>query len=318
MEDFRQNRNPESAAAILRKLREELSKAPEHEVLAAIVDFLQSGADAPTGLPFIVGPDGMMELVPSLRTALLDLLPSLDPFAALDSAKTIMDKRASPDEYALALRNMAWNDLDGDLRDELTIRFRQMIEMDVWIKTPSSGFLEAFDISLQIAGPPIFHELVEIARKGLTETNAPLTRAAFISLDRMVLRDPSLLISAHGEDPGWMDFAPKQRASLMSRLDITEPEQRALFIRYLSSISSNPQESAYFAEVFPNGNYLCGHRLTSADESTPSIAERVEIDSRILNEIESLANTTNAPALLRIRERLHTILGTPGNPPPNR
>ncbi len=299
LEKFRANNEPAATLEILRLLREGIRQRPEDATAAAILDFLKTGEDAPTELPFIVGPDGMMETVPSLRTALLDLLPSLDPISALRLGRELMDKRTSPDEYALALRNLAWNDLDGDLRTELTGRFMDLLDTP-WMNQPAAGLLESFDIAVEVGGTGVFDKLVSLTRG----SNAALNQAAFISLDRMILRDPGLLAAA--ADPAWMDFAPKQRASLLSRLDITHPEQLVLFSRYLASTHAEG-ELDYFAKVFPNGNYLYGHRLVTTDDLTPTIDEVIAKDTAVLSELDTLeasATEQGKATIRKIRQRL--------------
>ena len=291
---------------LLRELRDGIRSAPEEEAAAAVVAFLKSGGDdAPTGLPFVVGPDGMMETVPSVRLALLDLLPSLDPVAALDLARQIMDERKSSDEYALALRNLAWNDLDGDLKTELSARFMDLLKTP-WLNQPSGGFLEAFDIAVEVGGSPMFEKMVALAGEATARTNPAVSGAAFMSLDRMVVRDHALLTGAFSKDAGWMDFAPQQRASLMSRLDITEPGQREVFSRYLSTPHA-AGELEYFAKVFPNGNFLYGHRLVTADDATPTIDEIKAADAQVLSVLDSVKAAVPAEAqtaIQTIRERL--------------
>lgn len=306
LDKLRECRDPDQAALILRALRTGLLAEPEDESVEAIVAFLESGEDAVTGLPFVVGPDGVMAVVPTLRTALMDLLPTLDPLVALDVARDVMKRRSSQDEYALALRNMAWNDLDGDMREELGSRLKEMLEIRPWLENPSSGFLEAFDVALEIGGPGWFSALSDVAENGVAGDKPELSKAAFVALDRMVLRDPSLLVTA-GFGTGWMDFAPKPRAALMSRVDVTQPEQRALFVEYLNSGSHGPGELEYFADLFPNGNILHGHRLVTADEETPSIAGRQALDRRFLEVVETLLKSASGPAketLIEIETRL--------------
>ena len=305
-EAIRANRDLAQASTLLNALRNGLRQAPEEAAAVAIVAFLKSREDAATGLPFAVGPDGMMEVVPSLRLALLDLLPSLDPLAALEMARAIMDQRTSPDEYALALRNMAWNDLDGDLRDELTGRFMDLLKSP-WLEKPSAGFLEAFDIAVEVGGGPMFDRIVALASEATAKSNTAASRAAFMSLDRMIVRDRGLLTAAFSADGGWLDFAPLQRASLMSRLDITEPGQREVFSRYLAATSHAAGELEYFAKVFPNENFLYGHRLVTADEATPTIDEVKAADARVLGELDALEATVPDAAkgaIRTIRERL--------------
>jgi hypothetical protein len=306
MEALAARPDPAKAREILRQLRNDinrLSEAGEDEAAAAILAFLESGEDAPTGLPFVVGPDGVMELVPSLRLALLDLLPSLDPLSALALARKLMDHPSTPDEYALALRNLAWNDLDGDLHPELESRFRDLLQMP-WLDQPSAGLLESFDIAVEIGGSQMLDELLSVARQAAAKSNAAVSQAAFISLDRLVLRDPGLLVSAFA-DPRSMDFAPQQRASLLSRLDITQPAQRALFSRYLSEFPHATGELEYFSRLFPNANFLHGHRLVTADDPAPGIDQIVAADARVLAELDALSFTGEAAAAVStIKRRL--------------
>ena len=305
-EAFRTNRDDEQAALMLSELRDTIRSAPEEVAAAAVVAFLKSGDDAPTGLPFEVGPEGMMEAIPSVRSALLDLLPSLDPMVALAVAREIMDQRTSADEYALALRNMAWNDLDGDLKSELSKRFMDLLKSP-WLEQPSAGFLEAFDIAVEVGGGAMFDRLVALAGEATAKSNSAASRAAFMSLDRMIVRDRALLTAAFSADGGWLEFAPLQRASLMSRLDLTEPGQREVFSRYLATTSHAAGELEYFAKVFPNENFLYGHRLVTADEATPTIDEVKAADVRVVAELDALEATVpdEAKVAVRtIRERL--------------
>jgi hypothetical protein len=306
LEEFHDNRDPEKALLILQQLREKIRQAPEQASAAAVLAFLQTGADSQTGLPFVVGPDGMMESIPTLRLALLDLLPSLDPLSALAVARDLMDRRTSADEYALSLRNLAWNDLDGDLRGELSARFLALLN-STWLAQPSAGLLESFDVAVEIGGGEMFDRLISVARDSATSSNTAASQAAYISLDRMIVRDRSLLAAAFSKVTTWMDFAPQQRASLLSRLDITQPEQKEVFVRYLSATPHPAGELDYFAKIFPNGNYLYGNRLITASESTPGIAEVMESDARVLGELETLpaSLSDDASATVRkIRERL--------------
>ncbi|MEO7098949.1 MAG: hypothetical protein ABI162_06275 [Luteolibacter sp.] len=306
LEDFRDNHDPVQAREFLRLLRESLRQAPEDGAAAAIVDFLKTGADAPTGLPFSVGPDGMMDTVPTLRLALLDLLPSLDPMVALEIARELMDQQTSPDEYALSLRNLAWNDLDGDLHNELTDRFLELLETP-WLNQPSAGFLESFDVAVEAGGSRMFDGLISVARGTIAKPNAAVSQATYISLDRMIVRDRTLLTQEFSKEAAWTDFPPQQRASMLSRLDITQPKQRELFVRYLSSVPHPAGELDYFAKIFPNQNYLAGYHLVTAAETTPGIADVMAADAQVLKELDTLtASLTGdaAAAVLKIKQRL--------------
>lgn len=320
LERFRAAGGEEESRTILQELKDGIRGADPESAAAAIIAFLKSGEDAATDLPFVVGPEGIMELTPTIRTALLDLLLSVDPLAALEVAHAIMDDSQSPDEYALALRNLASNDLDGDLKNELRLRLERMIETKSWSANPSAGFLEALDAAVLLADKQMFDTIARLQGEAAASGNSSLARAGLMALDRMLVRDPSLLVQSFGAGPGLPDLSPDQRASLMSRLDITDPDQRELFSRYVSAPNHGPAELEYFAAVFPNGNFLRGNWLITAADVTHSIASRREEDRKVLAEIDRLmAGELQGSAretLVSIKNRLARLVGDVGSIPP--
>ena len=307
---FSQSNGPEESSAHLEALRSAIRSAPDPQAAAsAIADFLKSGKDAPSSLPFSIGPQGVMNTSPSLRTALLDLLPSLDPTLALEVARSVMDHTDSADEYALGLRNLAWNDLNGDLKEELGIRFDQLLQSKDWMAKPSAGFLESFDAAVELSDEPHFSSMFQIGREALAGNNPPIARAAMMALDRMILRNPSLLVNAYERESGLSGLPPEQRASLLSRLDITEPSQRETFVRYLNATVHGSNELDDFSSLFPNGNYLHGHWLITTAESTHTIESRLAEDRKVLAELDRIAPEMQSnETILRIRERLTKLV----------
>ena len=310
LDELRRNPDLRDTRLAIDRLRHAmLNETDEIAAARAITDFIHRGEDAATSLPLIVGPEGCLSSAPTLRIVLLDLLPALDPTTALALARELIRHPSSPDEYALALRNLAWNDLDGDLHDELTDAFNRMLGQAAWLEQPSAGLLEAFDIALQIPSPVIFSRLSELIASRQDPRHAPLVRAASITLDRMILRDPSLLTHARRHIPQWLETAPSHRASLMSRLDLTQTDHQALLVEYLAAPTIGSSERLLFCELFPNGNYLHGHRLVSSAESVPTIAERLQLDTRaliILRQLALQAPETAAPAIQSIITRLQS------------
>lgn len=311
-DEFSRSADAARSREILDALRQTLREAPDEQAAAAaMAAFLKSGADVSTRLPFEVGAEGILETAPTLRTALLDLLVTLDPSLALEMARSIMDQTSSPDEYAIALRNLAWNDLDGDLQPELAERFQRLIDRDEWRNSPSAGFLEAFDAAVQLGSPPQFSSLLEMAAEGTEKANSSLTRASMMSLDRMTLRNPELLTRQFTADPALSGIEPKLRASLLSRLDLADPTQREIFANYLTATPHGEGELEYFGQLFPNGNYLHGHWMITTPESTPSIAERSAEDRKVLAQLDELAaekpEIQTSQAFVSIKRRLLKI-----------
>jgi hypothetical protein len=306
LEAFLKSKGADDSASILAELREQIrSAANEQAAATAIRAFLLTGKDAPTKLPLVIGPDGTLESAPTLRSALLDLLGSLDPETALTASREIMDRKSSPDEYALALRNLAWNDMDGDLKPELSRRFNEMLATKDWLAQPSAGFLEALDAAVEISDASAFNALM-LANH---DAESAFSRAAFIAMDRMVLRDPSLLVAAFHADPSLTGLSTDQRASLMSRLDITDPPQREIFSRYLTASDHGPQELEYFTALFPNGNQLHGNWLITGSESPRSIDEQKIADQQTLEQLHRMGDAHEV--ITRIRDRLNKVLTEP-------
>jgi hypothetical protein len=225
----------------------------------------------------------------------------------LQAAREIMDRTESADEYALCLRNLAWNDFEGDLRPELSDRFERLLKTEVWLKSPTSGWLEAMDVAVAISDPRQFGNLVGLVAGRTAEEAPELVRAVGIALDRMVLRNPSLLVDASVST----DLPPILRASLLSRLDITREDARGVFVNYLAAGDHGEGELEYFAQLFPNGNYVVGHRLITKDEPSLSIAARMEADRKVLAELQKLGQDSSG-TIARIRERLEMLTGSGG------
>ena len=295
--------------AILARLRDTLHAAAPEAAAQAVLDFLARGADAATGLAFAVGPDGVLAGSPSLRVMLMDLLPALDPDAALEVARQAMDQRSSADEYAISLRNLAWNNFEGDLRAEMVSRFSTMLNEPAWRAKPSAAFLEAFDVAVEIGDRAALSTVASVLDTTREDAaTKALNHAAFIALDRMVARAPALLIELYADNPPFMRTNPDLRASLMSRLDITDAQQRATFTTYLQDTTLAPSERSYFAELFPNGNYVYTHHLVTAADTTPSISARRSMDAEVETALDTLQseNPTGplAATVERIRQRL--------------
>lgn len=294
----------------LAALRAVLLGADSAAAAGAIRDYLASGNDAATGQPFRVGADGALDAAPSLRVFLLDILGSVDPTAALEWARRVMEHPANADEYAIALRNLAWNDADGDLTPEVKERFSQMIARDEWRAEPSDGFLEALDAAVLLGGSDVFARLLELNRDALASGTEELSRACFIAMDRMVEMDPAALEIFRASPETRDHISADQRASLLSRLDIGRAAHKEILTAYLTS-ASDPEELAYFASIYPNGNQFRVNRLFSAPNPVVPISQRIEADRAVLRELSTLSfpqESLAQAAVETIRKRLDAAL----------
>lgn len=301
--------DPIRSAVRLAELKNTLEAAGDAAAARAIVSMLKSGRDTRTGLRFRVGAEGVLASAPTLRIALMDWLPGFDPDAALDMARATLNAAASPDECALALRNIAWNDLDGDLRDELHLAFEMVMTQPSWRGNPTPGFLEALDVGVELGDARAFRLVSGLLDEASGKDTGDLLRASFIALDRMIVRNPMLLRDVP------RDFPAMQRAALFSRLDPAADEQRVLLAGYLENLS-NPEEAAEFAALFPNGNQFQGNWLVTASEPMPSIREQWERDRATLGALDQLGSNLSPAgrkAMETVRMRLEEFLS--GAPP---
>jgi len=136
----------------LAELSQELGAAGTNAASAAIRRFLDSGSDGPTGMQFKVGARGTLEGAPTLRTFLLDYLGQIDPAAAASYSKAVLSASQSPDEWALALRNIARGDGSSDARALLEQKTSELLRRDDWQHDPTVGYLEAFDVAVYLGG----------------------------------------------------------------------------------------------------------------------------------------------------------------------
>jgi hypothetical protein len=278
LEDLRTAVPREEVRRRLAALKGQVHNADPAVAAAAIISALESGEDGQTGLSYVVGSEGVMAETPTYRTALLDLLGQTDPFRSAEYSRKLMSDTNSQDEYSLALRNLAWTNAHGRLDAELQDWFGAMLLRDEWRQSPTLGYLEAFDVATATGSLTQVADVIETLPDPVRDGEKLVGRAAFVALDRMMMADPSKVVESFLKDPALLAKSPVQRASIMSRLDLRNPEQKALLRDYLRRSDHAKGELAYFAEIFPNGNYLSSHRLITPWQSGLSMDQLAELD----------------------------------------
>jgi hypothetical protein len=260
---FSQGLSPDAARKKLKELADAAAELDPTVAAGSIIAFLDSGRDASTGLGFRVVDGGKLSDAPSLRVSALDLLGRTGSPEAASYSVGVMDEAGVADEYAVALRNFAWG---TENLTEVGNRFSDMLDRDEWLGDPSAGFMEAFDVAVAAGG---VNMVLDVSNVVLGPGDIPagetaaLNRPAFIALDRLVIRDPSAVVAAFQIDPELLSWAPNQRASVLSRADVTDPAQRQMLENYLLATQHGDGELAYFKEIFPNVNGIDGYRLVT-------------------------------------------------------
>lgn len=294
----------QAARQRLAELRAAFFAMPTNAASAAIRQFLDSKADAPTHLGFRLAATGWLDEAPTLRTFLLDELARIDPTAAADYSKIVLASMDSADEWAVALRNLAQGDSSPAGRGLLQQKANEMLRQEAWQQNPSVGFLEAFDVSVFLGGTNLMPALSDLVRR---QDNSAVAHAAYLALDRLVINDPALTLGTLAAAPDLMQGRELTRANYFARADVRDPQQRQVLESYLLNPQIGPAELNTFAGIYPNANYMISRNLLTPSP-TPDHASLVQRDAESLRVLQDwLADPRFAkvrPDLEKARARL--------------
>jgi hypothetical protein len=213
----------EEARQSLLDLRKSLMDMPGEEALAVIRGFLASGEDRATGLSFEIAKDGSLSEWPTFRSFLLDVLSAIDPAAAAAIGREILASPTTADEWALALRNVARGEPLEESAAFLRRKTEELINNPAWQAEPSIGYLNAFDVLVHIGAAdsaPLLSGLIQ--RKDRKD----LAHAGFLTLDRLVQRQPADLLGRLAADRALQENRPEMVAQQFARADVRDPQQR--------------------------------------------------------------------------------------------
>jgi hypothetical protein len=297
---------PDAATArkLLAELRAMLSAMPANEAVAVIKQFLDSKSDASTHLGFKVARNGLLDDAPTLRTFLLDELARIDPAAAANYSKVILASKDSPDEWAVALRNLARGDTSADGRALLEQKTTEMLQYDPWQQNPSTGFLESFDAAVYVGGTSLIPTLTDLVKR---QDNPAVAHASFLALDRLVINNPTTTLTALLADPGSMQGHETTRADYFARADARDPQQKQVLENYLLNPQTSAAEIDAFAGVFPNANYMISPNLLTQAQ-TPDRAALVSRDAESLRVVQSWITDPRFVQLLPSLEKIQVRL----------
>lgn len=286
------------------RLREGLGTGSTNGISTAIRRLLNSKTDAVTGQGFKLAGNGSLTEAPTLRTFLLDQLAALDPAAAAAYAREILNTSDSPDEWAVALRNLARGDGSSEARSLLEAKTTELLRKESWQSDPSVGYLEAFDTAVYLGGTNLLSPLSDLARK---KDNQAVAHAAFLTLDRLAINQPTETLQALAQHPEWMTGREETRANYFARADVGDAAQRTLVEAYLLDASRSPAELQSFAGVFPNANFMISHNLLTQNATLDgaTLRQRDQISLEAVTQWLADPRFENIkPALTKIQQRL--------------
>ncbi len=281
--------------------RKSLTDMPKDEALVVIRDFLTSGKDRATGLSFEITKDGSLSEWPTFRTFLLDALLPIDPAAAAAIGREILASPTNADEWALALRNVARGEPVDESAAYLQRKTEELIANPEWQAQPSIGYLNAFDVLVHVEATdstPLLSQLVQ------RKDRADLAHAGFLTLDRLVQRQPVDLLGRLANDHALQQSRPEMVAQQFARADVRIPEQREILKAWLLDPARTSVELRSFAGVYPNNNRFVSNNLLTV-ESSQSGDDLASHDHEALQTVSAWAKDS---AFEPVREHLALML----------
>lgn len=235
------------------------------EVAAGVVErFLAGGRDLELPFAFTIGDGGALASPPSLRVALLDFIGALNPAAAAEISRQVLETPTTADEWAISLRNVGRLSRDADSLAFLRDKTEELIRHPEWQESPSVGYLNAFDALVHaraVESAPLLSSLVQ--RKDRPD----LAHAGFLTIDRLTQREPVPMLGRLADDTKLHASRPEMVAQQMARADLRQPDQRDLLRRWLLDPERTAVELQSFAGVFPNANQMVSRNLLTGPDT---------------------------------------------------
>jgi hypothetical protein len=256
----------------LAAMRRMLLAADPHEAMAAILSFLATGRDARTGEGFAIQKGGGLAAAPTFRVMLLDLLGRIARDAgsedALAFSRALLTRKTSADEWAIALRNVAWA-APGE-RAFLAEKMREMFAYQPWRQQPGAGFLEAFDVIVFTRDATFAAEFAAMA----TSEDEATRRAAAAAMDRLSEMAPLDVMNYLNGHPAEFADRPFLRADYFSKADLSQPQQRQAIEAYLARADVTVAEKDKLLSVLASPGSFVGDTLVTEPSAANDPPER--------------------------------------------
>ncbi len=292
---------PQRNRSALAGVHAQLQGRPRQEAAQQLLAFLQSGTDAGTGLPFVVGRGGQLSAAPTLRVAALDWLGEFDPATAADAARQIIAGSDSADEWAVALRNYYRQNQSADAY--FVAQVEAAFSRTDWLQNPSAGLAESLDFPVAIGGSEGFGIL-----QGLLQKSPAMRWATLAAMDAWVIGGRATaipLLAGTTATAGALDAG--SQAALLSRADIRDDAQRAAIESYLSTGSVPDKAKSEFLRQFPNQNMIVANHLVTTSRPM-TLQDSARLDLAALQWVDDLIQKGTHPELSQALAASHERL----------
>ncbi len=219
---------------VLKEMEALLLTLPPEEALQLLVDWLDRGQNASTGAWLQTSVTKELSSYPDMRVWALDLLGRIasengSSALALEESYGILESSQSPDEWAIAMRNIAWLAPSEKARPELRQAFVRMLSREEWRGQPSAGILESFDIPVAMGDAESLPLLVGI----MAGEEPTLSAAAEVALDRLSASKPDEMVRLLAADQVLLSDFPELRAGYIAKANLADPMQLQAVEGYL-------------------------------------------------------------------------------------
>lgn len=301
----------------IEELRASLSGISNEELVARLIQFLDSGFDFPTGLRFQTAKAGSLAGASSFRAMVLDWLGQLDPQTAAQLAMKELSAAATslhPDVYVIHMRNYAWGTPADSNSSFLRQHFNLLVNQQDWFSNPTASIGEAMDFAVYLQDTSLVPALAAVAQPGQDRN---LRHAANLALERLFEIDPVTAAEEILHSPEGLQMDPRNRASLLARLDPATAETREIIEGYILSPGVTSAEFGLFIQYLPNLNVSYSYNLLSPENPITQSIHHTERLRNALNMIEAWQNDVRfSQHLDLLTERIETmtvqLYGNPG------
>lgn len=247
----------------LTEVRSALLQLDTNEARRWIMSQWQSGEDFTTKLDLTLDSSQQLSGWPSWRTFLLDILFLVDPEAAAELSKDLLQTSQSPDEWAVALRNLGRL---GRHEDLLKDKAAELLRRTEWQDNPSAGYLEAFDVIVHTRSTDLAPVL--LANCDAEEAKA-IRHASFLTLDRLAIAAPNEVLPELANKASQHPQSGLMLSNMIARADVRDEVQRQAVETYLLAPQRTAEELKGFASVFPNANFHISNNLLTRSNTIP-------------------------------------------------
>ena len=283
-------------------LKRTLLAADPSQANAAILGFLATGRDARTGLDFTLRSGGEFS-APTMRVLLMDVLGRIAQRNGTDTAAKLaretLEKKDSPDEWAIALRNVAWREPAATAF--LAAKTREMLAYAPWRAAPSAGMLEAFDVIVFTKDASFTLDLAAAQ----TDPNSALRHAAEVALDRLAATSPLDVMTFLNTHPATLAERPMLRADYFAKADLANAGQKTALEYYLGRPDTAAEEKTKLLKALATPAAFVSENLLTPPPGEFDAATR---EHAILAALHQWLTTNRFPALetqlLQLQRRL--------------